>query len=223
MCSSDLDRTVVDFRQGGHVVANGGFTAQGNNGFIGNYFRSNGNVQLDFGTGNGGGGMFVRDPTNNGPDLIIGSADRSHGWISNGAVGVKFLSSGDGLQVRSGGNTSYADLKVRLLSYDNLNQASATDLKDDIRPLDVDVMDALRRAQMHIWRWREEVETPDGKRALGEAGSRDSIGLLVDQLPEWLLRGEYGGYDMAAVVATLWNVCRHLDQEVQTLKATAGA
>lgn len=134
--------------------------------------------------------------------LFLGSVD-GHAWVSSQGAALKLLNGSNTVQVRNSDDGSYGILRAA-----SVEQVSGSHYKEQVTDLKVNALAAIGSARLKVWRWKNDD---------GSLSDDDGIGLLVDELPHWITRGQNETYDIAAMLGLLWEACHELHQKVEAL------
>lgn len=135
-----------------------------------------------------------------------GNYNLQFGPNSGGGSGtgtLKFLRNVPQVQVRNLGDTAYATLAAVIADQSN------PELKDNITELNIDATQAISQIKIRAWDWKDP-DLPDHKRLPG-------IGLLTDDLPEWMLVGD--GYHTGTLLAVCAKAIGELNQRIEQLES----
>ena len=117
----------------------------------------------------------------------------------NGGPRFKFLSNNGNIQARNSDDSAYVGMQASAFTV-----SSAGRFKENVQDLLVsDTRAVLGTSKLARWEWT-------GRSPEDLLDDRVGVGLLADQMPEWMRSGD-GGYDLSAVLGFLWEAVRSIE------------
>jgi Siphovirus protein of unknown function (DUF859)/Chaperone of endosialidase len=141
-----------------------------------------------------------------------------NGLQGAGRAHLKWLSSGDVIQIRNSSDSAYAEIQASAFTV-----ASKREFKTNIKEFNDSALDKVKSTKIYKYNYKNEVEKRDengniiSKKSEKEAKKLERLGLIYEESPQELKQAE-DGIDLYSMTAILWKAVQELSEQVDYLK-----